>query len=316
MLTTFRAGPPKSKPWRRMRRLLVLAAWICGAPMTGFIAVAQNALTVDTPALGMTGWRSGPVTVDTAVLGMTGWRTDPVVVVTPVLGMTGWRTERPPLEVLSGNLELRDPGGPTCPRRAEAALSLRTNVAGPVLYSLDCTGGRSWSQTATAHETAPNTYLAVAVLPFDIKHKEQVNCALKSRLQSPPKIVAVRGHAYDCAKSGPDRIVTPPPTGVPPRPGVMVDPPRPACVGGRLLVKGTKAARYTCQCPAGQTALGTGPNSYRCQGKTVAGITCTGGTIRNGQCICPSNVEKAPSGANAWRCQRRGASAGPKSRPR
>jgi hypothetical protein len=220
---------------------------------------------------------------------------------------------RPKLEVLSGTLELRDQGGPACPRRAEAALSLRTNVGGPVPFSLDCTGDRSWSQTATAHETGPNTYLAVTVLPFSVEHEEQVNCALKSRLTSPPKIVALRGHAYDCAKTNPDRIVTPPPAGVPPR--VVVDPPRPACVGGRLLVRGTKPARYACQCPAGQTAQSTGPNSYRCRGKAVAGMTCTGGTIRNGQCLCPSNMQKTQAGANAWRCQRRGASAGPKSRP-
>ena len=301
-----------------MRRVL-LAAWICGAPMTAFIAVAQNTLTVDTPVLGMTGWRADPPVINTPVLGMTGWRTNPPVINTPVLGMTGWRTapERTkPLKVLSGTLELRDPGGPACPRRAEAALSLRTNVAGPVPFSLDCTGDRSWSQTATAHETAPGTYLAVVVLPFEIKHKEHINCALKSRQQSPPKIVALRGHAYDCAKTGPDRIVTPPPTGVPPRPGVVVDPPRPACVGGKLLVRGTKATRYTCQCPAGQTAQSTGPNSYRCQGRTTVGVTCAGGAVRNGQCICPSNMEKMQSGANAWRCLRRGPPAKSNSRPR
>lgn len=305
MFTTPNAG-------RRLRRVLT-AALICGVSTIASRAVAENVLTVDTPALGLTGWRADPPVVNTPVLGMTGWRSDQVVVNTPVLGMTGWRTDVP--KVLSGTLDLRDPHGSACPRQAEAALSLRTNVAGPVPYTLDCTGDRSWSQTATAYETGPNTYIAVAVLPFDIKHKEHINCALKSRHQSPPKVLALRGHAYDCAKTGPDRVVTPPPTGVPPRPGVMVDPPRPACVGGKLLVKGTKGARYACHCPAGQTALSTGPNSYRCQGKTVAGIACTGGTVRNGQCLCASNMEKTQAGVNAWRCQRRGASAGPKSRP-
>jgi hypothetical protein len=188
---------------------------------------------------------------------------------------------RPKVEVLSGTLELRDPGGPACPRHAQAALSLKTNVAGPVPYSLDCTGDRSWSQTATAHKTAPATYLAVAVIPFSVEHKEQVNCVLKS--QSPPKVLALRGHAYDCAKTGPDRIVTPPPTKVPPR--VVVDPARPTCVGGRLLITGTKGARYACHCPAGQTVVSTGPNSYLCQRKTTVGITCTGG-------ISPSTVSE------------------------
>jgi hypothetical protein len=213
---------------------------------------------------------------------------------------------KPKPEVLSGTLDLRDANGSACPRRAEAALSLKTNVAGPVPFSLDCTGNRSWSQTATAHETAPGTYLAVAVLPFDVKHKEHINCALKSRLQSPPKIVALRGHVYDCTKSGADSVVTgvPPGTGQPPR--VVVDPPRPVCAGGKLLATGRQPVRYACQCPAGQTALSTGTNSYRCQGKTTVSITCTGGAVRNGQCICPSTMQKTQAGANAWRCLRRG----------
>src|SRR5262249_19187273 len=45
---------------------------------------------------------------------------------------------RPKMEVLSGKLDLRDPNGSACPRRAEAALSVKTNVAGPVPFSLDC----------------------------------------------------------------------------------------------------------------------------------------------------------------------------------
>jgi hypothetical protein len=220
---------------------------------------------------------------------------------------------RPKVEVLSGTLELRDPAGPACPRRAEAALSLKTNVGGPVPFSLDCTGDRSWSQTATAHRTGPGTYLAVAVLPFSIEHKEQVSCALKSPQQLPPKVLARRGHAFDCAKTGPYEVVAPPPTAVPPR--VVVDPPRPACVGGRLLVTGTKGARYACHCPSGLTVVSAGPNSYLCQRKTTVDITCTGGTVRNGQCLCPSTMQKTQAGANVWRCQRRGTSAGPKSRP-
>jgi hypothetical protein len=221
---------------------------------------------------------------------------------------------RPRIDVLSGTLDLRDPHGSACPRQAEAALSLKTNVAGQVSFSLDCTGNRSWSETATAHQTAPGIYLAVAVLPFSVEHKEQINCALKSRLQSPPKVLALRGHAYDCARSGPDRVVTPPPTGAPPR--VVVDPPRPVCVGGRLLAEGAKRARYACHCPVGQTAQRTGPNSYFCQKRTAGSVTCTGGTVRNGQCLCPSTMQKTQAGPNAWRCVGRGAPAGSKSRPR
>lgn len=223
---------------------------------------------------------------------------------------------KPKPEVLSGTLDLRDANGSACPRRAEAALSLRTNVAGPVPFSLDCTGNRSWSQTATAHETAPGTYIAVAVLPFDIARKEQVSCALKSRLQSPPKIVALRGHAYDCTKSGPNRITTGVPSGPGQPPRVVVDPPRPVCAGGRLQAQGRQPVRYACVCPAGQTAQSTGPNSHLCQKAATVSITCTGGSVRNGQCICPSNMHKTQAGANAWRCMRRGTPAAQTSRPR
>jgi hypothetical protein len=476
-----------------MRGFLLFVALICGASLPRSAAVAQDALTVDTAALGMTGWRWRteplPASVDTDALGMTGWRwrteplpgsvdTDalgmtgwrwrteplPTSVDTAALGMTGWRTgPEPPqrtqpfkvtaanlilfhngqplpnklegdcpvslghralfttegklpgnvkyhfewnsgqrsteyakldkgdrkdplyeppsafhefpyplpskdqggpkglaakqgkskgpapeaagpagpanehkgsvrvvatnpygavasgwapyhivcsrkLEVLSGTLELRDPAGPACPRRAEAALSLRTNVAGPVPYSLDCTGDRSWSETATARDTGPGTFLAVAVLPFSIKHREQVNCTLKSRQKSPPKIVALRGHAYDCV--GPNTGL-PSTTGQPPR---VVDPPKPLCVGGKVVDRGTKVSRYTCQCPTRQTALSTGPNSYRCQAHTTASIACAGGSVRNGQCICPSNMQRMQTSTNSWRCTRPGAQ--PRARPR
>jgi hypothetical protein len=222
---------------------------------------------------------------------------------------------RPMLEVLSGTLDLRDRDSSACPRVAEAALSLRTNVAGPVPFSLDCTGNRSWSQTATAHETAPGTYIAVAILPFEVGHKEQVNCALKSRLRSPPKVVALRGHAYDCARTGAGSVAT----GVPSTPGQRpraVDPPRPVCVGGKLLADGPKGARYACRCPAGQTAQRTGPNSYFCQRHAAGSVTCTGGAVRNGQCLCPSTMERAQTGAHAWRCVKRGGPGPRGSRPR
>jgi hypothetical protein len=220
---------------------------------------------------------------------------------------------RPKIDVLSGTLDLRDPHGSACPRRAEVALSLKTNVPGPVPFSLNCTGDRSWSETSAAHETTPGTYVAVAVLRFDITHKEQVDCALRSRLRSPPRIVALRGHVYGCDKAGLDRVVTPPPAGGPAR--VVVDPPRPGCVGGTLLATGTKGAHYACHCPAGHTAVSTGPNSYLCQRKTTAVMTCSGGTVRNGQCVCPSNMQKTQAGTNAWRCVRHGASVRPKPRP-
>lgn len=222
---------------------------------------------------------------------------------------SGWvRLKVDCLEVLGGTLDLRDANGPACPRHAEVAFSIRTNMAAPIAYSVDCTGGRSWTGTAPAHKTAPDTFIAVGVLPFAIKHNEQVSCALKSTLQSPPKIIALRGRHYECIKrsvepAGGGLVSDPrPPSTKPEGPRIVVDPPRPICVGGRLITTGSRPVRYSCHCSAGQTAEATGPASYRCQGKPTVGITCGGGTVRNGQCLCPSHMKKVQAGHNAWRC--------------
>ena len=225
---------------------------------------------------------------------------------------SGWvRLKVECLEILGGTLDLRDPNGQSCPRRAEAAFSIKTNMAGPIPYRLDCTGDRSWSGTADAQQTAPGTFIAVGVLPFDVKHDEQISCALKADMQSPPKIVALRGRHYPRIKRNvdpaPGGLVSDPrpPTVHPDGPRVVVDPPRPVCVGGRIVTTGTRPMRHSCRCPSGQTAEATGPHSYRCQGKTPVSISCAGGTVRSGQCICPSTATKVAAGANAWRCMRK-----------
>jgi hypothetical protein len=202
-------------------------------------------------------------------------------------------------EVLSGTLDLRDPNGSACPRQAEAALSITTNAAGPVSYRLDCTGDRTWSGTAEAKQTAPNTFIAVDVLAFHIKDKEQVNCSLKS--QSPTKVIALRGRAYACARSSGSGLVADPKS-EPPR--LVADPPRPTCMGGSVVTTSTRPTRYGCRCPSGQPPQTTGLNSFRCQGTTTISISCAGGTIRSGQCVCPANMRRVQAGANAWRCMR------------
>ncbi len=268
---------------------------VVDTPALGMTGWQTDPVVVNTPALGMTGWKTEPVVMDAPALGMTGWRTDPVTVSTAVLGMTGWRT----VDVLSGTLDLRDPNGTACPRQAEAALSIRTSAAGPVAYSLNCTGDRKWSRIATAHQTAPDTFIAVDVLPFEIEHNEQVNCALKSPLEPTPQVIALRGRHYDCIK-GAGLVADPKSLSEPPR--LVADPPRPTCVGGRLIATSTRPVRYACRCPSGQTAEATGPHSFRCAGRATVGISCAGGGVRTGQCVCPSNMKRVQTGANAWRC--------------
>ena len=225
---------------------------------------------------------------------------------------SGWvRLKVECLEILSGTLDLRDPYAAACPRQANAAFSIRTNMAGPVPYRLDCTGDRSWSGAAAAHQTAPNTFIAVEVLPFEVKQNEQINCALKAHVQSPPKIVALTGRHYPCIKrsfepAAGGLVTDLRPLSVQPQPPrVVADPPRPTCIGGRVMTTSSRPGRHSCRCPAGQTAEATGPHGYQCQGKTTVYISCLGGTIGRGQCICPANTTRVPTGATAWRCVQR-----------
>ena len=112
---------------------------------------------------------------------------------------SGWtRLKVECLEVLSGTLDLRAFEATRC--EGEAALSIRTNMAGEVPYQLDCTGGRSWSRSAEAQQTGPGTYLGVDVVRFDVSNNEQINCALKTRAPLPVKVLALQGHKYQCHK--------------------------------------------------------------------------------------------------------------------
>jgi hypothetical protein len=114
---------------------------------------------------------------------------------------SGWtRLEIACLDVLGGTLDLRGPVSGSCPRDAEAAISFRTDLAGPVPWRLDCTGGRSRQGTAEARRTAPDTYVAVAIASLPIAASEQVNCALKSLVTGEPRVVAAKGEHYRCAR--------------------------------------------------------------------------------------------------------------------
>lgn len=207
---------------------------------------------------------------------------------------------------VSGTLDLRDSGGNQCPRRGEAAISIRTDVPGPMSYHVACDGGRTWSDTVASQKTGPNTHIAVAVLPFQIERRETVGCTLRTgKLQ---KVLAQDSRAYSCTTGGGGLVVVPPPhppPGEPPR--VIVDPPKVACVGGRLAGAGK---RQRCVCPGGHTLKRLGPTSFRCERKATVGVRCIGGGVRIGQCVCAPSMRRVPAGGpNTWRCVPRGGSA-------
>jgi hypothetical protein len=163
------------------------------------------------------------------------------------------------LEVLSGTLDLRGFAATRC--EGEAALSIRTNMAGKVPYRLDCTGGRSWERTAQVRKTGPGTYLGVDTIRFDVTNNEQVNCALKTDDPLPFKVLALQGRKYECHRpsgaSGAADFVPetrPDPTGPPPPPRVVADPPR-VCPAGTV---GKWPSCRKRECPSG--TVGKWPN--------------------------------------------------------
>jgi hypothetical protein len=213
----------------------------------------------------------------------------------------------PDMAIESGVVQLRDESSkaPACPRPATVAASIRTNKAGPVEYVLACTGDdRTWKGKATAQETSPNTFIAVAVHPIQIAKQEDVICFLRKGEQFGfSDVIASDKRHYPCKVTG---ITTSTPNPPPPPPSGFKQPdpppapPRLVCVGGRIV---GAASRQTCACPVGQEAEQTAPNRFECETKLI----CDGGRIVNRgrppqpSCVCPAGTtaEKVVPPSNA-----------------
>jgi hypothetical protein len=207
------------------------------------------------------------------------------------------------LEVLSGMLDLRAFADTAC--EGEVALSIHTNQPGQVPYKLDCTGGKSWSRTAEAKATGPNTFIGVDTMRFDVKNNEQVNCALKTRKPIDVKVLAVKGHTFRCVKptgvTESDALTpeTRPEPKKTDKPAIAAEPPI-GCANG-------KVKDGTCVCSRGHKRIVIGKNAWRCI-KTVVivppkpRISCVNGKVKNGSCVCPRAHERVKAGKNVWRC--------------
>jgi len=78
-----------------------------------------------------------------------------------------------------------------------------------------------------------------------------------------------------------------------------------------ITIEGPKEAEITCSggtvsdgqcvCPAGTERRQVGTNAFRCVTPPPT-ITCTGGTVRNNQCVCPAGTERRQVATNAFRC--------------
>jgi hypothetical protein len=235
------------------------------------------------------------------------------------------------LEVLSGTLDLRGFAATRC--EGEAAIAIRTNGPGNVPYQLDCTGGKSWSRTAQAMQTGPNTYIGVDTMRFDVTNNEQVNCALKTRKPMPVKVLALKGRKYECHKptdagasddlapdtrpdpqqpNKPGLTVVDPPRLDEPKPDkpgtAVVDPVRPtiSCANGAVK-------DGACECEPNFKPVKAGKNAWRCVRSTVdpkpekptvsePKISCANGVVKNGGCTCARTHKPVKAGKDAWRC--------------
>jgi hypothetical protein len=288
------APAPKRNVTHRLRGVLLGVILVCGvaAPVVAF---AQ--MTVETAALGMTGWRTKPVaiTVETATLGMTGWRTKrfALTIETATLGMTGWgaaakapeRTH--PFEVAAANLILFHDKQPLperlrsdCPVPIghKALFATKGKLPGKIAYHFEWSSGQR-STDYTKLDTGdrndplyePPSRFHEFPYPLPVRDQSQGDlnrmAANETDSGGPEQLTAPTGPANE--HKGSVRVVVPNPYGAP-------------------VVSGWARFDVVCNFKPGLVQ----------RPRTV----CVGGSVAAGQCLCPSTTEKIRAGANAWRC--------------
>ncbi len=303
---------------RRPRGFLLAIVAICGATMPVTV-LAQ--MTVETSALGMTGWRTKPVaiTVETATLGMTGWRTRPVsmTVETPVLGMTGWRTK--PLAVTVETAALGMTGWRTGPKPPERTHPFKVLTANLTLFNqnqplprrlyADCPvsiGHRAFFTTEgkqpgkiAYHFEWSSGQRSTDYTRLDTGNRADPLYEPPSRFHEFPYPLPERNRGEGDlnrfasnergANDPAGQIAAPAGPGNEHKGSVRVVVPNPY---GKPVISGW--ARYDIVCKF-KPGLVQRPRT-----------TCVGGSVSNGVCLCPSATRQVRVGANAWRCMRPG----------
>jgi hypothetical protein len=212
------------------------------------------------------------------------------------------------MQILSGVVQLRDEDrrAPGCPRPAQVGASIRTNKPGALSYVLACTGeDRTWKGKTIALETAPGTFIGVAVHPLQIAKQEEITCFLRKGEQFGfSDVIATDKQLYPCKTTS---VAIPDPQ----------PPVRPVCVGGTVASTRSIPPQYFCTCRAGRVAKQTAPNRFQCEAQLV----CEGGRVANSgrppkpSCICPAGMTAqkiGPPASSASAAQRIAALAAPK----
>ena len=213
-----------------------------------------------------------------------------------------------------GEVALADSAGrdKRCPRKGAVSFVATRAAPGKFNYRIQCSNGAFFSGAATGYDKGGGVFEVTGAHDLSVNRTRSISCTLQE-LQPAPVTVGTNKKDFICKNrsvdpGGDDRLVDvtpeiedPKPT-VPPR--VIVDPPRLACAGGKVVTTARKPVRYECRCPSGRDPKSVGPNRYRCESGTMAALTCLNGTVRGGRCVCAPSAKKVQIGPSAWRCQR------------
>lgn len=95
---------------------------------------------------------------------------------------------------------------PKCEREARIIAQIQTDSPGEMAYQLDCASQvKSWSfKGIVKAKLEKGKYYTGIGHPLDISKTQHVNCALKRKTLTGHKLIALKGHKFQCVKTNPD----------------------------------------------------------------------------------------------------------------
>jgi len=197
------------------------------------------------------------------------------------------------LEALTGKLTLNSLGTTSC--QGEALVAIHTNGTGKLPYELECGPGKSWKRKVTAMDNK----IGVDKVRFDVTNHEQVTCVLRTRIDGKLKPIDGASKTFQChrptdAGATNDFVpeTRPDAQGAHNPDKVVIDPPR--------LPNGPRQPDEVVIDPPRSPSNPTSDDAVVTGGKTE--MSCSGGTVRNGECLCPRTHKAVSAGTNAFRC--------------
>lgn len=93
-----------------------------------------------------------------------------------------------------------------CPRGAQAIAQIEADTEGPIAYQLDCASAvKNWSFSGIAEAKASKGKIYAGLgHRLDIEKNQLVACALKRKTINGLKIIALKGHKFQCVSKNPE----------------------------------------------------------------------------------------------------------------